>query len=66
MRHLNSTKQERIGLTSVSVFGVNESGPEFGNKNLPGTLNKDYVWPTLSTVDVRCLGSTNVPEGNLY
>lgn len=32
-------------------FGVNESGPEFGNKNFPGTKGKDYVWPTFSTID---------------
>jgi endoglucanase len=33
-------------------FGVNESGPEFGNKNFPGVKGKDYVWPTFSTIDV--------------
>ncbi|KAF2651965.1 glycoside hydrolase family 5 protein [Lophiostoma macrostomum CBS 122681] len=37
--------------TKFKFFGVNESGPEFGNKNLPGTLGKDYTWPTLSTID---------------
>lgn len=41
---------------STSVFGVNESGPEFGNKNFPGTKGKDYVWPTLSTIDVSVRG----------
>lgn len=37
---------------TFKFFGVNESGPEFGNKNFPGTKGKDYVWPTLSTIDV--------------
>ena len=33
--------------------GVNESGAEFGNKNLPGLLGKDYTWPAKSAIDVR-------------
>lgn len=33
--------------------GVNESGAEFGQGNLPGTLGKDYTWPVHSTIDVR-------------
>lgn len=32
--------------------GVNESGAEFGQGNLPGTLGKDYTWPVHSTIDV--------------
>jgi len=32
--------------------GVNESGAEFGNKNLPGQLGKDYTWPAKSAIDV--------------
>lgn len=32
--------------------GVNESGAEFGNKNLPGRLDKDYTWPAKSAIDV--------------
>ena len=32
--------------------GVNESGAEFGNKNLPGRLDKDYTWPSKSAIDV--------------
>jgi endoglucanase len=34
-------------------FGVNESGAEFGNGNIPGTLGTDYTWPVDSTIDVR-------------
>lgn len=33
--------------------GVNESGAEFGQGNIPGTLGKDYTWPVHSTIDVR-------------
>ncbi|KAL0260313.1 hypothetical protein SLS55_003999 [Diplodia seriata] len=36
---------------TFTFLGVNESGPEFGETNLPGTLGTDYVWPTLSTID---------------
>lgn len=32
--------------------GVNESGAEFGNGNIPGTLGTDYTWPLTSSVDV--------------
>lgn len=32
--------------------GVNESGAEFGQGNLPGTLGTDYTWPVHSTIDV--------------
>ncbi|KAH8884899.1 glycoside hydrolase family 5 protein [Thozetella sp. PMI_491] len=31
--------------------GINESGAEFGNKNLPGRLGKDYTWPVHSAID---------------
>lgn len=46
-----TTRQKR---RSKFLFtGVNESGAEFGNKNLPGRLDKDYTWPVHSTIDVR-------------
>lgn len=32
--------------------GINESGAEFGNTAIPGQLNKDYIWPAKSTIDV--------------
>ncbi|RJE23951.1 fCBD [Aspergillus sclerotialis] len=31
--------------SSFMWFGSNESGAEFGENNLPGTLGKDYIWP---------------------
>lgn len=36
---------------SVEFAGVNVAGGEFGNMNLPGQLNKDYVWPDKSALD---------------
>ncbi|KAI6880422.1 hypothetical protein KC318_g16663, partial [Hortaea werneckii] len=44
-----SSLDKRAG--NFKFFGVNEAGPEFGNQNLPGVYNKDYVFPTLSTYD---------------
>ncbi|PVH89056.1 glycoside hydrolase family 5 protein [Cadophora sp. DSE1049] len=44
-----SDKEKRA--KNFQFFGVNESGAEFGNGNLPGTLNKDYIWPPTSTID---------------
>ncbi|KAJ9622681.1 hypothetical protein H2203_006331 [Taxawa tesnikishii (nom. ined.)] len=35
----------------LRFFGVNESGAEFGEGNLPGVYNKDYTWYNLSTID---------------
>lgn len=44
-----STKQRRK--SKFSFTGVNQSGAEFGNKNLPGQLGKDYTWPAHSSID---------------
>lgn len=44
------SKQRRK--SKFQFTGVNESGAEFGNKNLPGLLGKDYTWPVKSTIDV--------------
>jgi endoglucanase len=45
-----SIKKKRA--SKFQFVGVNESGAEFGNKNLPGQLGKDYTWPVHSTIDV--------------
>lgn len=42
---------------NFEFFGINESGPEFGESVIPGTLNVHYVWPNLSTIDVRSQGN---------
>lgn len=47
-------------ISKLKFFGVNESGPEFGQNNLPGVKGTDYVWPTLSTIDVRDIGTSYV------
>jgi endoglucanase len=33
--------------------GVNESGAEFGNKNIPGKLGTDYTWPLTSSIETE-------------
>lgn len=38
--------------SKFTFTGVNESGAEFGSGALPGQLNKDYIWPAHSTIDV--------------
>ncbi|KAI0259893.1 endoglucanase [Gloeopeniophorella convolvens] len=38
-------------LTKFQYFGVSESGAEFGNTVIPGTLGKDYTWPSPSSID---------------
>jgi endoglucanase len=45
--HVKEKRKSKFQFT-----GVNESGAEFGNKNLPGLLNKDYTWPAKSAIDV--------------
>lgn len=32
--------------------GANEAGGEFGEANLPGQYNKDYIWPDTAAIDV--------------
>jgi endoglucanase len=39
---------KRAGFTFT---GVNVAGGEFGNKNLPGQLGKDYTWPSKPAID---------------
>ncbi|KAI1343884.1 glycoside hydrolase family 5 protein [Xylariaceae sp. FL0016] len=36
--------------SKFQFVGVNESGAEFGNMNLPGRLDKDYTWPAQSAI----------------
>jgi hypothetical protein len=45
-------REKKKRVSKLKFFSVNESGLEFGITNLPGTNGKDYVWPTLSTIDV--------------
>ncbi|KAK6541919.1 hypothetical protein TWF694_007695 [Orbilia ellipsospora] len=35
---------------TFELFGVNEAGAEFGTA-IPGTLGKDFTWPTFDSVD---------------
>ncbi|OCL02633.1 glycoside hydrolase family 5 protein [Glonium stellatum] len=56
-------KKKRV--SKMKFFGVNESGPEFGNTNLPGTKGKDYTWPTLSTIDTFVSKGFNVFRVNI-
>ncbi|KAL1301956.1 hypothetical protein AAFC00_002412 [Neodothiora populina] len=49
----------------LQFFGINESGPEFGTNNIPGTLGTDYVWPTLSTIDTFVNKGMNVFRVNI-
>ncbi|KAK6426919.1 hypothetical protein LTR95_016048 [Oleoguttula sp. CCFEE 5521] len=44
----------------LRFVGINESGPEFGDGKYPGTLGKDYTWPTLSTYDTYIAKGFNV------
>ncbi|KAG5637147.1 hypothetical protein H0H81_005631 [Sphagnurus paluster] len=44
-------------LTKFKYFGVNQSGAEFGNQNIPGVLGTDYTWPAPSSIDV-CFRNT--------
>jgi hypothetical protein len=46
-----TTKNKRAA--KFQFVGVNQSGAEFGKDSLPGQLNKHYVWPTKSSIDVN-------------
>jgi endoglucanase len=44
-----SIKKRSSGFTWV---GVSESGAEFGQGNVPGTLGSDYTWPETSQIKI--------------
>jgi endoglucanase len=44
-----SIKKRSSGFTWV---GVSESGAEFGEGNVPGTLGSDYTWPETSQIKI--------------
>jgi endoglucanase len=41
------------GATGFRWLGVDESGPEFGSGTYPGTWGVDFIFPSLTTLDVR-------------
>ncbi|KFX94762.1 hypothetical protein V490_04201 [Pseudogymnoascus sp. VKM F-3557] len=53
-----SKKAKRAG--NFEFFGVNESGAEFGNLNLPGVLGTDYTWPLPATIDTLVADGMNI------
>lgn len=60
-----NTKSISKRVSKFKFFGINESGPEFGEGKLPGTLNTDYVWPTLSTIDTFVAKGMNTIRINI-
>ncbi|KAI1817599.1 glycoside hydrolase family 5 protein [Poronia punctata] len=46
-----STSTETKRASKFQFVGVNESGAEFGEKALPGQLDKDYTWPNQTTIN---------------
>lgn len=47
-------------LTLSQGFGVNVSGAEFGEKNIPGTLGVDFTWPDTSKIQALRSEGMNV------
>ena len=43
----------------LQFTGVNVAGGEFGNMNLPGELNTDYVWPDKAAIDTLASDGMN-------
>ncbi|KAJ5112342.1 hypothetical protein N7532_000387 [Penicillium argentinense] len=41
-------------------MGVSESGAEFGESNIPGTLGTDYVWPKTAKIQVLREAGMNI------
>jgi len=50
---------------NFDFFGVNESGPEFGEKTFPGVKGKEYQWPKLSTIDTLMTKNMNTFRINI-
>ena len=57
-------KEKRAG--KLQFFGVNESGPEFGDGKFPGVYGVDYTWPTLSTIDTFIAKGMNTFRVNIF
>lgn len=47
-------------LDQERLTGVNLAGAEFNSKNLPGTINKDYVYPTREDIEFIAAQGANV------
>ncbi|KAF2229636.1 glycoside hydrolase family 5 protein [Viridothelium virens] len=50
---------------AFEFFGINESGAEFGNTNIPGVYGTDYTWYDLSTIDTWISAGMNIFRINL-
>jgi endoglucanase len=46
--------------TGFKWVGVSESGAEFGEGNVPGTLGSDYTWPETSQIKILRDAGMNV------
>ncbi|PYI05518.1 glycoside hydrolase, partial [Aspergillus sclerotiicarbonarius CBS 121057] len=46
--------------SSFLWFGSNESGAEFGQTNIPGTLGTDYIWPAASDIQPLVNAGMNI------
>ncbi|OQN99937.1 hypothetical protein B0A48_14142 [Cryoendolithus antarcticus] len=57
---LSLAAPQKRASSRLRFVGINESGPEFGDGKYPGTLGKDYTWPTLSTYDTYIAKGFNV------
>ncbi|PSK34883.1 hypothetical protein B9Z65_1466 [Elsinoe australis] len=51
--------------SKLQFWGVNESGAEFGQTNLPGVYNKDYTWYDLNSIDTLIARGMNTFRLNL-
>lgn len=63
---LAAPTQEKRAAKKLKFFGVNESGPEFGDGKFPGVYGTDYTWPTLSTYDTFIAKGFNTFRVNLF
>ncbi|KAG2412498.1 endoglucanase 3 precursor [Aspergillus terreus] len=46
--------------TGFTWFGVSESGAEFGESNIPGTLGTDYTWPDTAKIQTLRSAGMNI------
>jgi endoglucanase len=62
----NSSSSTAAGATSMSTsgalkwVGANESGAEFGERNIPGTLGTDYIFPDTSAIQTLINKGMNI------
>ncbi|KAM3075471.1 hypothetical protein ACMFMG_007618 [Clarireedia jacksonii] len=57
---VSSSASKATSSGKLQWIGANESGAEFGQNNIPGTVGKDYTFPSTSAIKTLMDGGMNI------